>query len=46
MIFENINSLKDYVSHDDGESFDPSLSIRKAWIQKDFKFVMQRMVGN
>ena len=23
-----------------------SLSIQKAWIQKDFKFVMQRMVGN
>ena len=28
--FENINSLKDYVSHDDGESFDPKFVYPKS----------------
>lgn len=32
--FENINSLKDYVSHDDGESFDPKFVYPKSMDSK------------
>lgn len=32
--FENINSLKDYVSHDDGETFDPKFVYPKSMDSK------------
>lgn len=41
--FENVHSVRDYISYDDGETFKRDLFILRAWIPNDYKFGMLRM---